>query len=71
MTAKSDELKLIQCVRIEGDDLPFLIGEIHELPEMISTIFGEMEPIPEGAMLTLTFERMTEAQYAALPDWEP
>lgn len=67
----TDEQKLIQCVRVESDDLPVLIGEVHEFPEMISMIFGEMDPIPEGAKLTLTFERMTEAQYVALPDWEP
>ena len=67
----TDQQKLIQCVRIESDEMPHLIGEVHELPDMVSMIFGEEEPIPEGAMLTLTFERMTEAQYAALPDWEP
>jgi hypothetical protein len=67
----ADEQKVLQCVRIETDDMPFLVGELHEVPELLSMIFGDMEPIPDGATVTLTFQRMTEAQYAALPDWGP
>jgi len=68
---ESNHYTLTQYVEVEWDDGNPLIGELSEFPSLVEMIFGEDEAIPDGASVTVKFQRMTPAQYAEIPDWEP
>lgn len=62
--------ELIQCVRLEMDGEPYIVGEFAELPDLLAMILPAADDIEASASLTITFPRMTRAELNVIPEFE-
>jgi hypothetical protein len=61
----------VQVAVITCGDMPELIGEPFEIADMLENIIGDQVGVPDDTVITITFKKITETEYEALPEWEP
>jgi hypothetical protein len=61
---------LVQCVRLQIEGEPYLIGEFSEFHDLFATMVPDAESISEGQTLTITFPRLSRGELDAIPEFE-
>lgn len=60
----------IQCVKIEQEGMPFIIGEFCFISDLIELSVGPTNYIDPETSITVTFPRMTREELDAIPEYE-